>query len=163
MDNPAVIGNDKLLGAFGIGPEDLAANRSGRLGPAQARNLRKSGRNDVIAAIVAGLVLAAILYGVANKPLKAAQYIVALLLFGAALATGLYHYRRTHAAAAAGTVETLSGPVEVESRGKSGFFLSVGGRSFKMPIRPWHVTSGARYRVYVAPGVNLVVGMEPEA
>ena len=155
--------DEKLSGAFGIGPDDIAANRAGRLGPRQAHNLKRSGYNNVILAFVAGGILLAILLGVANKPLKPAQWITAGLLFAALLATGVYHFRKTHAAAAAGVVERLSGVVEVISRGRSGFFLEVGGRSFRMPVRPWHVKSGNSYHVYVAPGVNQVVGMEPDA
>jgi hypothetical protein len=154
---------DQLLGAFGISMDDLHANRSGRLGVAQVRQLRRSGLNNVGLALAAGAVLAAILFGVANKPLKPAQWITALVLFAAVLATGIAHYRRTHAAASVGIVERLSGIVQVISRGKSGFVLEVSGRTFRMPVRPWHIRSGAPYHVYVAPGVNIVVGMEPLA
>ncbi len=151
----------ELLKAFGIGADDIARNREGRLGPAQARALRRSGINDVIAALVAGAVLAAILLFVANRPLKPAQWITASVLFGAALATALHHFRRT-AAAADGVVEVLAGPVSVQSRGRNGWFLVVGGRSFRLPVRPWLITSDARYREYVVPRVGLIVGMEPE-
>ena len=152
---------EDLLGAFGIGADDLAANRGGRLGPKQAHNLRRSGYNNVILAFVAGAVLFAIVAAVANKPIKPVQWITAGLLFAALLATGVYHFRRTHAAAVAGVVERISGVVQVISRGQSGVFLEVGGRSFRMPVRPWHVRSGTAYHVYVAPVVNQVVGMEP--
>jgi hypothetical protein len=153
---------DKLLSAFGIGAADLDANRAGRLGATQAQALRRSGWNNLLLTGVVGIILAAILAFVANKPLKPAQYITALVLFGATLAAGVYHFRKTHAAAAEGLVECLTGLAEVQSRGKSGFFLRIAGQSFKLPVRPWNVASGSAYRVYVAPRARLIVAMEPD-
>jgi len=155
-------GREKMLDVFGIGPEDLEASRAGRLGPGQARRLLKSGRSDVIAAIIAGVVLAAILAFIAHKPLKPAQVITALVLFGVALAFGLGHFRKMRAAVADGRVETLSGPVRVFSRGKQGWHLTVADRTFRLPVRPWNVGNEARYRVYVSTAAQQIVGMEPE-
>lgn len=31
-----------------------------------------------------------------------------------------------------------------------------------MPVRPWHITSGRAYRVYVSPRAGLIVAMEPD-
>jgi hypothetical protein len=153
---------DDLLKAFHIGPEDLDANHAGKLGTRQAARLIRSGRNDVLAALVVGALLSAILYGVAAKPLKPVQWVLAGVLFLAALATGILHARRTRAAAADGRVECLAGPVGVESRGQQGWWLTVAGREFRLPVRPWNVKNERAYRVYVAPRVNLIVGMEPE-
>lgn len=66
------------------------------------------------------------------------------------------------AAVADGRVDTLVGTVEVSSQGRQGWFLSVADRTFRMPVRPWHITSGASYRVYVSPRANLIVAMEPD-
>jgi hypothetical protein len=153
---------DDLMKALGIGAEDLEANRTGALGARQAARLIRSGRNDVVAALIIGALLAAILYGVAAKPLKPVQWILASVLFLAALATGLVYARRTRAAAADNRVECLIGPVRVESRGQSGWYLVVAGREFRLPVRPWHVKNDQPYRLYVAPRVNLIVGMEPD-
>lgn len=152
-----------MLRAFGIGPDDLALNRQGRLGPTQARNLRRSGYNNLAAALVLGLGLGAILRWVVHQPLVPAQWITASLLFAAGLAAGIFHFRKTHRAAAAAIVECLTGPIDVRSRGKAGWWLTVSGRSFRVPVRPWQLENGARYHVFVAPAVNLIVGMEPEA
>jgi hypothetical protein len=150
-----------VLHAFRINPDDLDLNRQGRLGPSQARNLRRSGYNNLAAALALGLGLGAILLWVVHKPLVPAQWIVASLLFAAGLAAGIVHFRKTRRAAAEGIVERLTGPVEVRSRGKAGWWLTVGGRSFRLPVRPWQLHNGATYHVYVAPGVNGIVGMEP--
>lgn len=153
---------EELLAAFGIGAADLDANRAGRLGEMQARALRRSGWNNLLLTGVVGLILAAILAFVANKPLKPAQYITALVLFGATLAVGIDHFRKMNAAAADGRVDCLTGPVQVQSRGKQGFYLAVAGRSFKLPVRPWQVSSGANYRVYISTRAVQIVAMEPE-
>lgn len=155
--------HDELLRAFHLEAVDLDANRAGRLSNAQARQLRRSGWNNLLLTLVVGVILAAILAFVANKPLKPAQYITALILFGVTLAVGIFHFRKTHAAAAEGRVECLTGPVQVQSRGKQGFFLSVAGKSFKLPVRPWHVGNGAHYRVYIASRAELIVAMEPDS
>ena len=149
-----------LLKAFGLGPEDLEANRAGRLSALQAKQLAASGTRNLIGALFGGVVLAAILAFVVNKPLKPAQWITALILFLALLAVGLHDFRKTRAAAGLG-VEEFRGPVGVESRGKDGFWLTVAGREFRMPVRPWHVQNGAGYRVYFSARANRVVAMEP--
>lgn len=151
-----------LLDAFGISAEDIAANRNERLGPAQARNLRRSGYWDLAAAFAVGVILAAILYGVANRPLRPAQWITAAVLFLIAFIVGFLHHRRMIAAVADGRVDTLVGVVEVSSRGKQGWFVSVADRTFRMPVRPWHIKSGASYRVYFSPRANRIVAMEPD-
>jgi hypothetical protein len=152
--------DEELMRAFRIGSEDLEANRQGRLGPGQRRSLLKSGNWNVAGAFFIGLLLGAILYGVAAKPLAPVQWILCILLFAAALAVGIRYFRRTRAAAAEGRVESVVGPVQVASRGTAGWYLSVGGRSFRLPIRPWHIQSGAAYRVYIEPRTRNIVAME---
>jgi len=151
----------ELLRAFRIGDEDLAANRQGRLGAAQRRNLRNSGSWNLAGAFFIGLLLGAILYGVAAKPLVPIQWILSLVLFAAALGVGIRYFRQTRAAVAEGHVECLAGPVQVGSRGYAGWRLAVAGRSMHLPIRPWHVQRGAAYRVYIAPRTCSIVAMEP--
>src|SRR5262245_40475815 len=64
---------DDLLRAFNISLEDLEANRVGRLGAMQQRNLLRSGNWNVVAAVLICLALGAILYGVASRPLVPVQ------------------------------------------------------------------------------------------
>ena len=153
---------EELLRVFHLGPEDLEANRSGTLSARQGRQLVQSGIRNVLASVVIGALLAAILYFIASKPLKPVQFIVAGILFAAALLVGIRDLRRTRAAAAAGRVECLTGPIEVQSRGRQGWHLVVAGRSFRLPVRPWHLKSGAAYRVYLARQANRIVAMEPD-
>ncbi len=153
---------DDLLKAFGLGPDDLAANRAGALSPLQARRLIRSGWNNVAAALVLGVGLAAILMFVADKPLKPVQWILASLFFIAVLITGLVYSRKVRAAAAAGVVTTLTGPVVTRMQKQAGWYLNVAGDTFKLPVRPWNVQSGQAYRVYVVPKARVVVAMEPE-
>jgi len=153
---------DELLRVFNLGPTDLEANRAGRLSDMQAGRLRRSGWNNLLLTGVVGIVLAAILAFVANRPLKPAQYITALVLFGATAAVGVHYFRKTHAAARDGRVDCLMGPAQIQMRGKAGFFLAIAGKSFKLPVRPWHVANGVHYRAYIAPRANQIVAMEPD-
>jgi hypothetical protein len=150
-----------LLAALGIDEADIEANRAGRLGPRQAKELRRSGARNLAAAFVGGAVLAAILFFVANRPLVPAQYITAGLLFAALLAVGVYDFVRTRRAASVGRVSVLSGPITVISRGTQGWHLRVADQEFRMPVRPWNLEPGAPYHVYFVDGGRRIVGMEP--
>jgi hypothetical protein len=152
---------DELLIVFHIGPEDLAANRAGRLGPRQLRLLRRSVWWNVAGALLLVALLLLILGFVADRPFNWVQYALAVLLTVAALALGFFVARGLRRAVAAGVVERLSGPVSVTMRGRAGMWLAVQDRSFQLPVRFWHVGSGARYHVYVAPAAKRIVAMEP--
>lgn len=153
---------EDLLGHLRLTGEDLEANRAGTLSPRQARAIVQSGVQNLLGAVVIGLGLAAILYFVANKPLVPIQWILAGGLTGAALLVGLYDFNRTRRAAADARVETLVGPVRVYAQRRSGWFLEVAGRSFRLPVQPWKLQNGAPYRVYFAPGANRIVALEPD-
>jgi hypothetical protein len=153
----------ELLRAFQIQPEDLEANRAGRLSVAQGRNLLRSGTSNLAGAFLIGLLLAAILYGVVNKPLVPAQWITAIILFVIVLIVGLRYFLQSRAAVAEGRVESLVGPVHVQSRGRAGWFLNVAGQSFQLPVRPWQIQRDASYRVYFVPSTRTVIAMEPAA
>ena len=152
---------EELLRAFGIQSQDLEANRAGRLGEAQGRKLLSSGNGNLAGAFLIGLLLAGILYGLVNKPLVPVQWIVALLLFLIVLVVGLQYFRQTRAAVAEGRVETLFGPVRVQSRGRAGWILMVSGQSFQLPVHAWHIRQDALYRVYFVPRTRTVVALEP--
>ena len=154
--------HEELLRVFGIGPNDLAANRAGVLGPRQARRLRRSvwWNLGAVALIVLGLV--AILVFVASRPLAWFQYAIVAALALAVTAAGFVWIRGIFAAVRAGVVECLAGPVRVAMRGRAGMWLSVNGRSFQMPVHFWHVGNDLRYRVYVAPAAKRIVAMEPD-
>jgi hypothetical protein len=153
---------EELLRLFRLGPEDLEANRRGLLSQRQARYLVQSGVRNLLGALVIGLALAAILYGVASKPLAPIQWILAAALAGAALTVGYVDYRRTRLAAADPRVESLTGPARVQMRGREGWYLVIARRAYKLPVRPWNVKNDAAYRVYIAPKANRVVFLEPD-
>ena len=153
---------ENLMKVFKLQPEDLDANHAGRLSPRQADHLRASGRNNLLASFAIAFVLGAILIFVAHRPLKPVQPIVAGVIFLAGMAAGIYDFRRCRAAADAGIVETLTGPIQIRSRGKQGMHLRVQNRSFSLPIHFWHLQNGATYRVYVSPRANRIVAIEPE-
>lgn len=148
------------LAAFGIGPDDIAANREGRLSPRQAKQIAASGTRNLAGALFAGVILALILAFVVNHPLKPAQPITAGILFLAILAVGIHDFRRTRAAAK-GPIERISGPIEITARGTQGWFISVAGREFRMPVQPWKLQNGTVYHVYFSPRANRIVAMEP--
>lgn len=151
-----------LQTALHLTPDDLAANRRGELSPLQRQRLQRSGVWNVVGAFVIALLLGAILFGVAEKPLKPVQWGLASLLAVAALLTGFYTMRKARAAAADGRVECLTGPVRAFRQKNSGYFLTVDEQTFHLPVQPWHVENGARYRVYVAPAARRIVAMEPD-
>jgi hypothetical protein len=153
---------EELLQVFHIGPEDLEANRAGLLSDGQARRLVRSGYWNLSASVGIGVVLAAVLYGVAEKPLVPIQWILTSVLIAAALCVGIVYSRQTRAAAAEGRVECLTGPVQLRMRWRAGWYLVIAGRSFSLPVHFWHVQSDARYRVYIAPRANRIVAIEPE-
>jgi hypothetical protein len=152
---------DELLRAFRIEVADLEANRVGRLGATQQRNLLRSGIWGIAGALLIGLLIGALLYAVATKPLAPIQWIVAIGLFAVVLIVGIRYLRQTRAAVADGRVECLVGPVRVGSRGRAGWYLTVAGQSFRLPVRPWNVQQGATYRVYIAPHTGSIVAIEP--
>jgi hypothetical protein len=153
---------DDLLQLFHLGPEDLEANRAGKLSPRQARALRQSGVRNLLGSLLIGLILAAILFGVANKPLVPAQWITAAVLAGAALIVGYVDYNRTRLAAADARVEILSGPARVQMRRREGWYFNIAGRSLKLPVHFWNVKNDASYRAYIAPRANRIVAIEPD-
>src|SRR4029079_1712605 len=134
---------------------------AGRLGPAQGRGLLRSGSANLAGAFLIGVLLAAILYGVAAKPLAPIQWILGILLFVIVLIVGIRYFLQTRAAVSEGRVESLVGQVHVQSRGRAGWFLTVAGQSFQLPVRPWQIQGDAPYRVYFVPRTRTVVAIEP--
>jgi hypothetical protein len=152
---------EEILGAFGLDPEDLEANRTGQMTGKQKQKLMKTGSRDVLSALILIAGLGAILAFVAPRPLAPVQVILAAILGIVLLVVGSNTYRKCRAAAAAGRVESLVGPVQV-GRTKAGFHVTIAGRLFPVPIRFWNIQNDATYRVYFAAGTNQVVAMEPE-
>jgi hypothetical protein len=152
---------EEILHAFGLGPDDIEANRAGQMTERQKQRLMRTGVRDVLAALVLVAGLAAILAFVAPAPLAPVQVILAAILGVILLVVGSNTYRKCRAAAAAGRVESLAGPARV-GRTKAGFHVTVSGRTFPVPIRFWNIQNGGAYRVYFASGTDQVVAMEPE-
>jgi hypothetical protein len=153
---------EELLRLMRLSQEDLEANRAGLLSQRQARSIVQSGLRNLLGAFLMGLALAAILYAVASKPLALIQWLLAAALAAAVLIVGYVDYRRTRLAAADRRVEGLRGPLHVHRRGRTGWYLAIAGRSFKLPVHFWHVQNDAPYRVYVAPRAKRVVSLEPD-
>ncbi len=153
---------DELLRLLKISPEDLEANRAGILSQRQARYLVQSGRRNLLGGLVIALALAAILFGVATKPLAPVQWLLAGALAAAGLIVGYVGYNRTRLAAADPRVECLTGPAHAHMQGRAGWYLTIAGRSFKLPIQFWHLHNNAPYRVYVAPKADRIISLEPD-
>ena len=153
---------DDLLRLMNNSPEDLEANRAGRLSPRQARRIAQSGVSNLLGAVFIAVALAVIVYAVANKPLMPVQWGLAGLLAVIVLIVGYVDFNRTRQAAADARVEVLAGPVRVEMRRREGWFLVIAGRSLRLPVRPWNVKNDAPYRVYFAPKANRIVALEPD-
>lgn len=153
---------EELLRRFHLGPEDLEANQRGMLSQRQARYLLQSGIRNLLGSLVIGLALAAILYGIASKPLAPIQWILAAALAAAALVVGAIDEHRTRLAASEARVECLTGVVRIHMRGRAGWYLAIDGRSFTLPVHVWDVKSDAHYRVYIAPKAKRIVALEPD-
>jgi hypothetical protein len=153
---------DELLNVFHVGPEDLEANRAGRLGPAQVRLIRRGVWKNVVFAALLLAALLTIVFLAAERPFVWVQYlVVGLMVLGLAALTFAI-CRGLLRAAAAGVAECHSGPVKVVLAGRNGMFLWIGEDHWRLPVRFWHVATGAPYRVYVAPAARLIVAMEPD-
>jgi hypothetical protein len=145
-------GRDELLTAFGIGPADLAANRAGRLGPVQMRR--------VLLGAAPGLALAIVLAVVPVFVLPFGFVFTILgVVWGAMIIRSLLAARRD------GTVACLSGTVSVMLlfRQHRGFWITIEGRSFRLPIPPDLLENGAPYRVFYRRSRHRIVAMEPAA
>ena len=153
---------EELLRRFRLDQEDLEANRRGMLSQRQARSLVRSGVRNLLGALLIGLVLAAILYAVASKPLAPIQWILAAALAIAVLVVGALDEHRTRLAASEARVECLTGAIRVHMRGRAGWYLLIDGQSFKLPVHIWDVKNDAPYRVYIAPKARRIVALEPD-
>jgi hypothetical protein len=151
----------ELLRVFKNTPADLDANRLGELGPGQLRRLRRSAVNSVLimVAVVAAFIVIVLLVG--SRPIAPWRWgLIAVVALGG-LAVGIQRSRELRRALRARAVDDLTGPVQVRMQGRSGWWLTVAGQSFHLPVRFWHVGADLPYRVYVAPAAKLIVAMEP--
>ena len=153
---------EELLRVFKIGEEDIRANRRGMLGVRQRDRLRRGIYTNVMATALIILGLVAIVYFLAERPIAWWRYALIGAMVAAGAAVGFVSVRRLIAAFRAGVVECLAGPVRVTLRGRTGMWLAVQDRSFRMPVRFWHVGNDRPYRVYVAPAARAIVAMEPD-
>jgi hypothetical protein len=150
---------DDLLKAFGVGPEDLAANRSGRLGPHQRRTLERQvvvRTATAVAALTVPLALALL------GPLWTRVAGVALVTL-VALGLVVRAERLLNAARQPGVVSQLSGPVTpmLLHRENAGWWLSVQGRWFRSPVDVTLFDDDTVYRVYYLRSAHRVVAVEP--
>ena len=151
----------QLLQRWKIDEPDLAANRAGVLSEHQKDRLRSGGTVNLVLGIVLGAGVIALVLAVGTKPLKPVQYVLSTLAFVVCLFLGSFEFRRRRAAASAGVVECLTGPINVRMQGRAGWYLWVGGTSFKLPTQGWHLANGLAHHVYVAPKAKAIVGIEP--
>jgi hypothetical protein len=143
---------DPLLAAFRLGPDDLAANRAGRLGPRQLRRLNRSALPELALGV---LLIVAALLAIRWGRWSLVAGVVGLTWIASVI-------RRLVSARREGTVGCLTGPVQVMLlyRQNAGFWLTVEGRSFRLPVRPDDIDNGATYRVYYRRAVHRIVAME---
>jgi hypothetical protein len=152
----------ELLRVFKVDHDDIEANRVGLLGPGQRQRLVRSGYLQLLMAAGLAVALLGIVFAVAERPVKPAQVILTLVLFGALLILGVVTCLRYSAAAAAGEVDREAGVVHVQMRGRAGWYLNVNEQSFKLPVQYWHIQNGAPYWVYWTPKAKRIVAMEPD-
>lgn len=151
---------EELLQAFRISVEDLAANRAGRLGMTQRRNLLWSGTLNLLIALLLGALLIAVLYAVAEKPLAPIQWILAGGLLVAVLILGLRYFQQTRAAVSADRVECVCGAIRMSRRNR-GFYANIADHAYRIPIFPRYIRPDMSYRVYIVRQTESVVAVEP--
>jgi len=152
----------ELRQVFRVTADDLASNRAGSLGPGQIAQLHKSGTNNLLAAVAGSVALVAGVFAVAERPFKPVQVILAGVLVAALLAVGVVMLLRSRAAAEAGDVICLIGPVRVRVERRAGTFLYVDDRRLRLTVPMRHIQNGAPYRVYIAHKASRIVAMEPD-
>jgi len=148
-----------LLSAFRIDPDDLAANRDGRLGTNQVGRLRRNVWLNAL--VVLPLQVALVLIAVLADP-SAVGYAVIGGLFVLLTAAEISWAVRIRRALRDGRVQALRGPVKIRRSVQSGTWISVGGKRNRLWAGSRYVADGGEYRVYVVPAVKAVVAMEPE-
>jgi hypothetical protein len=151
----------ELLRVFKNTPSDLDANRLGQLGPGQLRRLRRSAANSVLIMVAVVVVLIVIVLLVGTRPIAPWRWVLVAVVALGGLAVGVQRSRELRRALREHSVEALTGQVKVRMQGRSGWWLTVAGQSFHLPVRFWHVGPDLAYRVYVAPAAKLIVAMEP--
>jgi hypothetical protein len=119
----------ELLRVFKNAPSDLDANRLGQLGPGQLGADHGHG--------VAVLIVIILLVG--TRPIAPWRWGLIAVVALAGLALGVQCSRELRRALRERTVEGLTGPVRVRMQGRSGWWLTVAGQSFHLPVRFWHV------------------------
>jgi hypothetical protein len=150
---------EELLRAFRIGPEDIEANRAGRLGAGQIRRLR---RNIWINTLAVSPLIGAVVLGAVLLPRRGSlQYIVFALVIGLFVLMLWSWIRGIRRSLRAGIVECLTGPATVTSS-RGGSFLTVRDKRLRLWTPYWHVGRGLTYRVYFVPAATMVVAMEPD-
>lgn len=139
---------------------DREANRAGRLSDNQARRLWRSALGAMIGWDVLAVLLGAIVFFVADKPLEPTQWTLAGGLMAVALVVGVWGVVRTKQAVDAGTVHCVVGAVTI-SRSRYGSYLTVGGNRLSLAIPLGSGVTEADCRVCWVPGLNRVVAVEP--
>ena len=152
----------ELLAAFHIGPDDLAANRAGHLGAAQRARMRRGIVTNMLLAIGLVVVLGGLILLTADRPIQWWRWVLIVVLAAACLAVGVFQSRNLSRAVDAGVIEIHHGPVRLHLQARVGWWLTVQGVSFHLPVKFWHVGDGLAYWVYVAPAARLIVAMEPD-
>jgi hypothetical protein len=150
---------DELLTAFRIDPDDLAANRDGRLGSNQVERLRRNIWLNAL--VVAPLQVALVLIVVLADP-SAVGHVVIGGLFVLLTAAEVSWAVRIRRAIRNGRVQALRGPIKIRRSVQSGTWVTVGGKRNRLWAGSRYVADGGEYRVYVVPAVKAVVAMEPE-
>lgn len=152
---------EELLRAFHIGPQDLLANRAGRLGPGQAARMRRGIATNLLLAGAIVIVLGGLVVLTADPPIQWWRWVMIAALALACLGTGAFRSRALARGAAAGVVQEYLGPIRLHLQPRVGWWLTVQGVAFHLPIKFWHLAEGGTYAVYVAPAAKLIVAIEP--
>jgi hypothetical protein len=165
-----------LAHALSFTPQDLAANRQGRLSPRQAACIRQVVNRDVARTItlcVAAFIILALLF---NTP-GVEGILWALLLSGVPLIASFLRLLPLSQDAAHARTEPVSGEVSAERwlppfarrfqrllRLRPGYYLSVGGDRFHVDRRTYQafeqMPGGRAYTLYHTPAARIVVAIE---
>lgn len=152
--------HQELLRVFKNSEQDIDANRIGQLGEGQSRRLQRSATGALIAMSVMIAVLFTVVILIGGHHPQSWRWIIVILAAAGFAAIGINQHKGLRRAVRDGTVECLEGQVRIRSRARNGWWLTIEGREFRLPVQVWLLGADAEYRVYIATAAKRIVGME---
>ena len=154
--------NDSSLAAqLGFSPDDLAANRNGKLSDYQRGRLRFMLLRDTLLyglfALVPFVILVVLLTAQSSSPFV--LLILALLVL--AFVVYIVNLQRSTRADLSGEVKVVTGRVDLRDVGRGIYRIGVGQQNFQVSAKVYYAFADGRfYRVYYTPNLKTILSAE---